>query len=172
VLGDTRRLADGLMGYFAGEDYSHFHTARHGAAPPKHSTYVVPGEPVHVVADPAVSPVEVALVLDPRAAVHATCAMLPVESLSVDAAFSAAAQAAMEVTFLTGPIVSDPARVSLPVPGAPGTWTWLSLAASGAWQEVDRIDPVNVQAALDQSPQAILDGWLKLSEALKGGVRR
>jgi hypothetical protein len=172
VLGDTRRLADGLMGFFAGGDYAHFRLARHGAEPPKRSSYVVPGAPVHVVADPAVSPVEVTLVLDPRAAVHATCAMLPAESLSVAAPYSAAAQAAMEVTFLTGPIVSDPARVSLPVPGTPGTWTWLSLAQSGAWQEADKIAPVDVQASLDPSPQAILDGWLKLSDALKGGVSR
>jgi hypothetical protein len=171
VLGDTRRLADGLMGFFTGEDFTRFRLARHGAEPPKRSTYVVPGAPVHVVADPAGSPVEVTLVLDPRAAVHATCAILPAESLSVSPAFSAAAHAAMEVTFLTGPIVSA-ARLSLPVPGTPGTWTWLSLAASGAWETVDRIDPVDVKAALNPAPQAIRDGWLKLSDALKGGVRR
>ena len=172
LLGDTRRLADGLIGFFAGEDYERFVLARHGAEPPRGSSYVVPNAPVHVVADAAASPVEVALVLDPRAAVHATGAFLPAQSLSLNAAFCAAAQAAMEVTFLTGPVVTDPARPSLPVPATPGTWTWLSLAASGAWQEVEKIDPVDVKAALDPTPQAIVDGWLKLSNALSGGVQR
>jgi hypothetical protein len=164
VLGDTRRLADGLIGFFRGADFDRFQLARDGAAP--HGGYVVPSEPVHVTADPAGEPVELTLLLDPRGAVHASCAFLPAGSLSLSADFCAAAQAAMDVTFLTGPVVTDPARVSLPLPATAGRWEWLAVDGAGAWQREDRIAPVDVRASLDGGPQAILDGWLKLSDAL------
>jgi hypothetical protein len=166
VLGDTRRLADGLIGFFRGDDFDRFQLARDGAAPPR--GYVVPSEPLHVTADPAGEPVEVTLLLDPRGAVHASCAFLPAGALSLSADFCAAAQAAMDVTFLTGPVVTDPARISLPLPATAGRWEWLAVDAAGGWQREDRIAPVDVRASLDGGPQAILDGWLKLSDALGG----
>lgn len=171
VLGDTRRLADGLIGFFAGDDFERFYLAQHAAVPPSGSTYVARNAPLHVTSDPAAAAIEVALVLDPRAAVHASCALLPTDSLSLASAYCAAAQAAMEVTFLVGPIISDAARVSLPVPASPGDWAWHSLRSSGEWRTVTKLDPVDTNASLAPEPQTILDGWLSLTGALTGGQR-
>ena len=168
VLGDTRRLLDGLVGFYVGGDFTKLRVARHGAKPPPGSAYVLPNEPVHVVPDPAAAAVDVALLLDPRAAVHASSAWLPAEELSLSPAFAGAAQTAMEVTFLTGPILTDQANVALPVPQAPGAWSWLTIDGNGDWQEVTKIGPVSAKATLDPSPQAILDGWLKVTGALEG----
>jgi hypothetical protein len=168
ILGDTRQLLDGLIGFFVDDDFSAFHVGRYGVHPPAASSYVKPNLPLHVLPDPAAAAVEVVLVLDPRAAVHATSAWLPTDELSLSPDFYTAAVAAMEVTFLTGPIVTDEANVSLPLPQAPGSWSWLSVDGAGTWREVGDIAAVTPKAALDATPQSLVDGWLKVTGVLRG----
>jgi hypothetical protein len=164
LLGDTTQLKDGLIGFFTGDDYSALFLAQNAVTPPPHQKYVRPNRPITLTADPSAAPVQVTMVVDPRAEVHATPGILPTESISLPPDQVGDALAAMHVTFITGPVVSDADRYAMPVPDVKGAlWSWLEHDTPSGWTEIPKIAPVQMTAHLDPTPQEIHDGWLKLS---------
>jgi hypothetical protein len=77
------------------------------------------------------------LLIDPRGLVHATTGILPVKAISIPPDQYAAALQAIEITFLSTPIITDAGKIHLPLPDEAGyQWSWLQQNVGGVWSEV------------------------------------
>ena len=170
TLGNSRLLTDGLVGYFFGDDYSRFYLARYGESPPS-GGYVLPAQPIPL--KPNAPPTAVTMVVDPRAAVHATSGILPTKSIVLPPDETQAALAAIVITFLAGPLVTDSQVLAAPTPGGGSDWSWLEHPAPPEWRTVPQIAPVKATAQLGATTQRIVDGWMKRGGAFDpNGTRR
>jgi hypothetical protein len=163
-LGNRGRADDGLVGFFvSGAD----------GAPDFGTFYCADGaedgalrrpspDTITVTADPASPPVVVTMLIDPRCPVHAATGILPVKSLAIPGDLVTRGLAALEYTFLTGPLLVSGA-VGAPAPAAAAGWRWVDRGGAGhAWREHE-LAPA--ETGLPPSGrQRIVDGWLKLGE--------
>ncbi|MFD1538814.1 hypothetical protein [Nonomuraea guangzhouensis] len=172
-LGDLTMRQDGLIGYFTGTDYTRFDSV---APPPTDSSYVHqigPGNFLTLCFDPA-STAYLTMLVDPRAAIHATTDLLPVTSLTLPQHYVKSALSAMAVTFRAGPLPTDlvvPAtgdgtQIVLPTPASKnGTWSWIETGTNGS-PTTYGVTPADQAATLPTDPPTLRTGWLQLTTDL------
>ncbi|GGO59175.1 hypothetical protein [Streptomyces lasiicapitis] len=128
-LGEAAQLDDGLIGYVLGNDYDHLETVLKTGRD-DYLRWIGPGERLKLSFDGPRA--QVTLLLDARAAVHATTEILPVGEVFIPQQFTDAAVEAMAVAFRAGPLLapvepgtSGPDTVLAPHPAsATGIWSW------------------------------------------------
>ncbi|GLZ37937.1 hypothetical protein [Actinokineospora sp. NBRC 105648] len=128
-LGEAAQIDDGLIGYVRGDDYDHIETAL-DTADDGYLRSIGNGERLKLTFDGPRA--VVTMLLDTRAAVHATTDILPVGKVFVPQEFTDRALATMSVAFRAGPLLaavepdpSGPDAVLAPRPAtATGTWSW------------------------------------------------
>jgi hypothetical protein len=159
-LGEYQQLNDGVIGYWKeqGDVYegdlfyapqsdpiSDAHIKTHAADPaPLRQTLEAP-------------PLLLSILVDPRGTIHATSGVLPIKEITIPPDQYTSALQAIEVLFLSTPIITDVGKINLPLPVEAGyRWSW---AADGT----ATIGKASPQATFSAS-QEIREGWLKLSE--------
>ncbi|GAB5446035.1 hypothetical protein [Gymnodinialimonas sp.] len=165
MLGDRRKLGDGLFGFWMGS------APGVGAAlnmplvtNPKgpHLAAYRPGAPGPLAVSAAGDSVDVTLLTDPLAAVHATTGLLPVSKLRLPQDHVAQALSRLEVTFQTAPILApDAARVAVPTP-VEGGYDWAWYEADGAGFTAPHPPQQPTDAPTFGSHIIARDGWLAL----------
>lgn len=101
------------------------------------------------------------MLVDPRGQVSASCGVLPAKRISIPPEQYVPALQAMEVMFLSAPLLSDLNQINLSVPEVPGyVWSWLGKEQNN-WS-ASELKQFNSQARLS-SQQKIYEGWLKLT---------
>jgi hypothetical protein len=185
-LGDLAARDDGLLGHFADGDYTRFnavHLAQPGPNDPPLSGYVAQigaGNWVELgFAASGPGPAQtLTLVMDPRAAVHAQCGILPAKEVTLVANWVDSAFAAMKATFRTGPLLAEvrqlvaPGQASaadallIPIPAERhGTWQWRQVELDGSWPAT-ALATVDGNAVFPDTTPIVRDGVLQLSGAL------
>ena len=186
-LGDLGLLEDGLVGYFLSDpaspadvDFSRFFAS---ALAPVHAGAGL-GEPDPKVSAPpdlVLLPVSslttapdrvVAMLIDPRGAVHATTGVLPVGEMRLPPDSTASALRRIAVSFPTAPVIAaagDKALPQAPVPDERGWgWEWLVPAPSkdGLPGVAESWGKFAARRSLLTQPSElqILEGWLRLSQ--------
>jgi len=115
------------------------------------------------------------LLIDPRGLVHATTGILPVKAINIPPDQYAAALQAIEITFLSTPVLTDTGKIHLPLPEEAGyQWSWLQQSLEGEWSEVSSRGLVQKQSfvdAFDSNTEKVSDkiwkdlkdqGWIQL----------
>jgi hypothetical protein len=182
-LGDLGYRQDGLLGYFAGGDFTHFdsiHVPARGPKDPPLTGYLQAIAPDNYInlgfaEDGPGTPEKLVMLMDPRASVHVQCGILPVKQATLPSAWVDGALAAMIATFRTGPsLVSqqavipasqgDPATALLMPRFAEqsGTLTWLEADGQGGWTEL-ALARVDGAARLPATAPTLREGLMKLS---------
>ena len=119
-----------------------------------------------VVAAHDAAPVVVTMLIDPRCAVHATTGILPVKTLAVPGDVTTRGMAALDYTFLTGPLIVPPDEVSGPTAGGGGALAVDRPRPLDEWPPPDGplapLDPTVIPLV---PRQRIVDGWLKLDRS-------
>jgi len=176
LLGDDGKVQDGLVGYFV-KDQDASATYRTFYAPSAAS-----GESPDVLTPPVTGterlslapadkfPKTVVMLVDPRAAVHASTGILPVKSITLPPAYYADALKRIDATFLVAPVLGGANGVALPVPSLAGhAWSWLTRQADERfgvavrkWATQDLVVSPNSRAAFSSPPLRISEGWLHL----------
>jgi hypothetical protein len=184
-LGDLGYHQDGLVGYFAGNNFGTFnciHLPERRPSDPPLSGYLDPIGPGNYVeigfaADGPGTPANLTLVMDPRAGIHAQCALVPVKAATLLPAWVDTALAAMTATFRIGPALvaeqqlptadgSTQNAIMLPrFAEQRGVLTWMEADGDGGWTERP-LATVDDTATLPDTPPTLRDGLLKLT----GGV--
>ncbi|MGD2087088.1 MAG: hypothetical protein PVH61_12975 [Candidatus Aminicenantes bacterium] len=163
-LGSLVDHQDGLLGYFPGNNYNQMNSVHQVDLPPQHSSYII-NENVDMNFNE--TPVYVTLMVDPRGHVNASSGILPVAEIIIPAPLVETPLEAMEVTFRTGPLISDPTELKMPLPAEiHGKWSWLQHSGVTVWQNITDLKKANDLADLQNKPKAIREGWLKLSGAI------
>ncbi|MFF3863310.1 hypothetical protein [Streptomyces sp. NPDC002209] len=165
-LGEAVQSDDGLVGYILDNDYDHFETVTGQGDATGYLRPIDKGQRLKL-AFTGTSSALVTLLLDPRAAVHATTDILPVGSVHVPQQFTAHALATMAVSFRTGPLLAattHDGNAVLPHPAtATGTWSWTERTANGwASRPITVPDPTSLPAG--QNPH-IRSGFVVLDDA-------
>lgn len=180
-LGDLASRQDGLMGYYAGTDYSVFNSV---AAPDAgvNQSYVTVIGPVGTVTGGnwlklrygADGPAYVTLLMDPRAAVHAVTGLLPAKAVTLPARFIAGSLSSAELTFRIGSVLTHaeqspavgaapppyPQSMWLPYPAErDGAWSWWELDGA-AWSPSGLLR-ATADARLKDYPSTVRDGFLQ-----------
>ena len=132
----------------------------------------MPAQPIPL--KPNAPPTTVTVVVDPRAALHAASGILPTKSIVLPPDQVQAALAAIVITFMAGPLVTDAKVLAAPTPGGGGRdWSWLEHPTPPEWRTVPQIAPVTATADLGATTQRIVDGWMKRAGAFDpNGARR
>ncbi|MEU1377773.1 hypothetical protein ABZ442_29590 [Streptomyces triculaminicus] len=188
-LGNAGQRGDGLIGYFTETDYTAFHAVATPDTdrPTGYVSEIGEANWPRLAAD-SKQHTHLTLLLDPRAAVHATTDLLPVTDLRLPTRFTRNAMAALKPALRLSPVLTTtrklpataaqahtPAPLALPHPTSPqGTWDWAELtvpdaAADPQWthQPVVQIDQ---KARLDEDGPVIRTGFLRLTHPFDGGA--
>jgi hypothetical protein len=157
-LGDVSMEDDGLVAYWP------------IAAGAMASTYTLvdtdpesgpAGGPTVPLAPADAAPLQLLLLLDPRASVHATSGMLPVMGVSIPNEMFSDALGRMEYLMRVSPLVTPSGQVAMPLPAeAAGPWSWL-VDEGTQWS--DPVTPAKTDSKIHPAPQpAVLRaGYLK-----------
>lgn len=106
------------------------------------------------------------MVVDPRGEVNVISGILPVQVNVLPGTLVEDAMMNMHVAFRTGPLITDPEKLAMPLPSQmSGTWSWIQHTGVTTWEEVSHIAQANQKAQLSPTYE-LKDGWLKLSNAL------
>ncbi|MFF4615178.1 hypothetical protein [Nonomuraea jabiensis] len=174
-LGDQAARDDGLIGYFtadgaAGYRYDRFHSLIPPDDRQDYVTQIGPPGPapdgnyLHLTfADPAAT--RLLLLLDPRAAVHATSGITPTATVTVPPGHVDDALRHLQVLFRFGPVLTTEHAQTLtfPRPGEKyGTWSWLRPATGQAPWTPYELTPALPDAQFPDSPATLEDGRLRL----------
>jgi hypothetical protein len=167
VLGDQIDLDDGLFGYFIPDKSGRvtFSTFYAATADERAGSHVVKPSIKTVMLSLGASPVaqRVAMLVDPRAAVHVNTGLMPVQRLSLKGEVYSAALGQMAFNFLTAPVLAPAGEFSIPVPQeGDGAWRWVAFT-DDEWRHTE-IAPPALTSILQRS-QCIQDGWLQLIQA-------
>lgn len=175
-LGDYQQLNDGLVGYWKetpdldGEDYTYegniFYATQSNLEQDNNITTDAEGIN-HFLQTVDAPPQRVTMLIDPRGLVHASCGVLPNQELRLPSEHFNQALQAMEVNFLSTPILSNLGELAMPLSQEPSAkWSWVSLMPSAdgieEWTEKATIKPINTRATFAQAQEAS-EGWLQLS---------
>lgn len=186
-LGNLASRADGLLGYFLDGNYTSFnavHVVPPGPdePPSDYLSQIGAGNWINLgFAASGPGPAHaLTLVMDPNAAVHAQCGILPAKDVTLVREWVDSALAAMNATFRTGPLLAqmqqlipsgqtEPvASLLTPTPAERhGTWQWRQLQTDGSWPATP-IAPVDGAAVFPDAPPILRDGVLQLSGGLDG----
>jgi hypothetical protein len=154
-IGEHQQLNDGVLGFWSeAADKSLTGQAFHSA----YSEGISDG---HISSSITLfqaledQPMTLSMLVDPRGTVHATSGIVPIKEISIPPDQFAAALQAIEITFLTAPILTGQGTIQLPLPAEAGyTWSWLQKEQS-TWSRIPSV-PVIQQ----QSFQATFNGLL------------
>lgn len=184
-LGDQATREDGVVGYFLGADYDTFNSV---SAPGDgaQQAYVKQIGPLGTT-DPAANYISlkcapgsnafVTLLLDPRAAVHATTGLIPVKEVNLPQSLVEDPLSNIEVGFRVGPLLTAvretpaqagqtpayPNAVSYPAPAEQnGQWSWWEpTTAAAGWNGYALLD-TTPNAKLRTVPNTLREGILQL----------
>jgi hypothetical protein len=172
-VGEYRQLNDGVVGYWkeSGEGYEGgvFYAPQSNAVGSDkiktHADVQTDADPpVAILLAPDSPPQTIALLLDPRGDVHATTGIVPTKAINVPPDQYTAALRAIQVTFLSSPILTDLGKINLPLPTETDyRWTWLQKEGA-TWSETSSIGAPSAAAEFT-GRQELREGWLKLTEA-------
>lgn len=185
-LGDQATHQDGVIGYFTGTDYAAFNsTATPPTTPAQSYVQVIgpvgtaspQGNYLRLAPQPGTY-LDVTVLADPRAALHATTGILPVTRYDIPQQPVEAALAAMEITFRTGPLLTSlqpspaqgtttpthPQAITHPTPAEQnGVWSWWEPATTGTWTGYDLTKPATAPTG---TPSTLREGVLQLTTSL------
>ena len=165
-IGNVAQRDDGVMGYFL-DHYRTFWSVQ-PTLDLEQASYVQHGYVEGLVID---QPRQVTVLLDPRGAIHVSSGILPTQTVQLPRHDIENALKRMDVVFRIGPILSEAARIRMPLPtDIRGGWSWIAqtgvdLDGKILQAEAD-IRPISSYPLLHDTPLWLRDGWLKLSDAL------
>jgi hypothetical protein len=166
-LGQAQQIDDGLIGYILNGDYNHFNTVIEPSG--EHDGYLRPiatGDHFKLTFAPESSATATVL-MDPRAAVHATTDILPTGSITIPQQFTDAALTAMSVNFRTGPLLiatTGDGAATVPQPATTtGAWLWTEAHGSD-WATMPITVPDPASLPIGSDPE-IRSGYLVLRGA-------
>ncbi|GAB3833822.1 hypothetical protein ACFPIJ_09705 [Dactylosporangium cerinum] len=158
-LGGAGLPADGVVGWYSGDDYGRI-SSPFAPDRPAPGSYVgrAPARPA--LDDPAGVPVTV--LVAPHAAIHAVSGVVPPVAVTLPAPLVAPALRRMAVTVRTGPVLDDGAGPTLPLAAiAGGAWSWLQHPRPGHGTIEHQIEPADDTAHLPDAPPVAREGWLR-----------
>ena len=178
-IGEHMQLNDGVVGYWIENEDGTYLEDKFFAPQSTYSDelshdenlviYHSAGQPLVIEQSINDPPHLVSILMDPRGSLHCTSGVLPTKVLTLPKEHYAAALSAINVTFLSAPLLTEQGQIRMSLPEEPGfAWSWLQRDAAG-WTELTAIPVVEREVFLKAftDGQAVWDalvqnGWIQL----------
>lgn len=189
-VGDNQLKNNGVMGYFAADNYTQFNAVYGSAgqtsllqqqlkeqvdsrtleqlkvalskASGNASHYVKTDHLVQLAANQ--DAVKLTIIMDPFGDVTLTPGSSPGSSVSLSNGPVTQALDNLTATFRSGPLLLDPQKIQMPTPAeVRGDWAWVARKDVTDWQPDSGIQTIVPQADLNPAPLSLIEGWLSLS---------
>ena len=182
-IGEYRQLNDGLAGYWIDEAPDDAVTPPLNSdvfyapqsfnpdnAQPLLKTHDAKGNPFLMqLALTQDQPIQLSMLVDPSAKVHATCGILPVKDIHIPPDQYRPALNRMEVAFLTAPLLTLPERIHISLPTEPGYgWSWIEKEGQG-WKVINSTGSIRLADFARVFPSQASEIWGQLQS--KGWLR-
>ena len=164
-LGNLTDLDDGLVGYLIeGSETNPYGILYSPAAPANWMNGVQQPTATTLETTLNATPFTLTLIVDPRASVHATTGILPVNELAIPPDQYSATMQNLAMTFFTAPVLEAQTGLVVALPQETGfDWQWIAPAPA---TPVDlAANAADDAARYGYSPQTVLEGWLRLTPA-------
>ncbi|MEM7113661.1 MAG: hypothetical protein AAF614_14580 [Chloroflexota bacterium] len=161
-LGSLELRNDGLLGYFS-PDYDQFNAVHMPPELAKSDHYVqeIGHNNNYLHLSYSAEPQPLTLLLDPRGVVHASSGILPTTSTRLPAYTVEQFLKQLSVSFRSGPIITEPDTLRLPIPSENnGTWRWVQRNAPAVWAPARPIVKANDRARMADDQLQLREGWL------------
>ncbi len=193
-LGELTRADDGVLGYFADDDYSRFTpvspevlaAARAGGRQNGQLSILGPdsaGDPApqpvtHPFVDGSEQPlairpgqlVRLTVLMVPGGAAHVTCGVLPRTAVRLARDWTADALQRLSPSFRTGPVLLDPKTVRLPkITALPANQVLTARTTETSWQD-EAIAAATQDALLPDDPPVFREGYIRAQQPATGGT--
>lgn len=193
-LGELTRADDGVLGYFADDDYSRFTpvspevlAAARASGRQTGQLSVLgtdsaidpPAAPVtHPFVDDSEQPlavrpgqlVRLTVLMVPGGAAHATCGMLPRTRVQLARDWTADAMQQLSPSFRTGPVLLDPKTVRMPkITALPANQVFTARDTETTWHD-DTIAAATQDALLPDLPPVLREGYIRAQQPAPGGT--
>ncbi|MCA9448445.1 MAG: hypothetical protein KC931_15090, partial [Candidatus Omnitrophica bacterium] len=167
-LGNLANFDDGLVGFLIDQPEGDFpDTFFSQAAPANGSHGIVRPDPTTIKLTLNANPNTLTLLVDPRAPVHATTGILPVETIRIPQDQYEGTLRSLEITFFIQSLLRRRQGLVVPLPNIAGfQWSWVTSGRDSA--EPLAAESGNDIAVCDFTPQTVLEGWLRLKLAENG----
>ncbi|HTF02485.1 MAG TPA: hypothetical protein VK826_00610, partial [Bacteroidia bacterium] len=166
-LGNLTNLDDGLVGYLIEGTGSNPYTGATFYTPAATTTMnsgVVQPIATTIQLTLNAAPISITMLVDPRAGVHATTGVLPVNELSIPPDQYATIMSNLAVTFTTRPMLQMAQGLVVPLPKENGyAWSWITPGTPAATTTPLTANAANETPVYGYSPQTIQEGWLELN---------
>ncbi|NIM12083.1 MAG: hypothetical protein GTO45_25275, partial [Candidatus Aminicenantes bacterium] len=142
-IGERGQLNDGVVGYWKEDEDSglgsYFYTTVPKGIVTNENIKFYEDAPRYLCQSISDESQTLTLLIDPRGKVHATCGVLPVKVIDIPPDQYTYALQAIDITFLSTPILTPRDKIAIPLPDEPGyAWSWL-YRDRFHWQEVSTI---------------------------------
>ncbi len=193
-LGELTRTDDGVLGYFADDDYTRFTpvspevlaAARAGGRQSGQLSLLgadsagdpAPQPVTHPFVDDSEQPlairpgqlVRLTVLMVPGGAVHATCGVLPRTAVRLARDWTAEALQQLSASFRTGPVLLDPKTVRLPkVTALPANQVLTARTTETTWQD-EPIAAATQDALLPDDAPVFREGYIRARQPANGGT--
>lgn len=165
-VGDLVNMDDGLVGYLIDKPgpspYGTFYSpaaskdGQHGVVQPQFNT-------IELTLNE--QPISLTMLVDPRAGVHLTTGVLPVEEIFIPADQYGDTVSGLAMTFFNNPVLRGANSFIVPVPKEEGyDWSWIDPSTN----EPIPLEPNQATefAVYGYTPQTVQEGWLELTHPL------
>jgi len=185
-IGEYRQFNDGLAGYWKEDDENYtegiFYAPQsvgddEGGIDNEHiRTHA--NDPMTIFQSVQSPPQFLTMLIDPRGSVHATSGISPSKSISLPPDQYAPALQAIEITFLSTPVLTELQKIRLPLTDEPGyEWSWIEKEGGG-WLETPIAGKVRRQVFSDSFVDAeivwsrlVEKGWIDVIDTANASVR-
>ena len=188
-LGELTRQDDGLLGFFVDDDYQRFHVVdkvvassafvsgpgrgqlgTYGTTPPGDKLDTEPLTEDYVVADDELhvhpgQTVTLTLLMHPAGQVHLTSGLLPRKALALQRDWVAPGLSVMAPSARIGPVLVDPATISLPLLSSFGKDQLFTRRDTPLTWKDDPILAATQTALLPDLPHEVQEGYIRVAPA-------
>ncbi|MCB0572407.1 MAG: hypothetical protein KDC66_21715 [Phaeodactylibacter sp.] len=177
-LGAEAQFNDGLVGYWAETaddgDY-HYSDVFYLNAASSSSSVLQPLNDTAQYTAPLTQAIDdepalVSILLDPRARVNAFTGILPAKEIGIPEEQYLEALQAIDVTFLTAPVLTPPEQISIPLPGEENyEWSWVEQETAGQYREIRSFRTIRKAVFTEQLTQILWRQLLRQKWILEDG---
>lgn len=170
-LGDLSQTDDGLVGYFSLAGTANDFASFYSPAVTEDGDGIVNSDRTTLFVTPGGPALTIAMLHDPRAQVHATSAILPVNAIALPSEQYAAALDSLAVYFYAGPLLMSASGAPLQLPKLNSfAWAWRQ-AIDGRWQQRLWTGVCDDRMANGDDPLHLAEGWVAMVPAVPAAAK-
>lgn len=161
-IGDFKTKNDGLIGYYADENYSKLQVTNNIAKFEKFSPYFKKQEPLLVLPNDTAK--KITVLLNAGLGLHLTTPILPTKLVELYSYTTKKTLESINNSFMIAPFLADKVAPGVPTPMSMNTrWKWIHKSDVNTWESSNNTLEGKNKQEFTFKKQQVYEGWIRLS---------